>query len=298
MGERPLIPACIILLLLAVFAAAQQPPAAPSETQVLTYAGSPLRLEYECADQDMQASGLHCTADEPCRVYLELVAVEPVGARLFLAGNLHTESVTLQSILLASADTGKTWSEPFERIRGASLDRIQFYDYETGWASGQVVQPLPRDPFLLLTTDGGATWRRRPVFSENRPGAIDRLQFDTRTNGTLWIDRTQSGEAGAVYERYESVTGGESWTLREALNRPPSAPAGAPPRDSGWRFRAERATQSYRLERSGQGGWQLVAAFSIPAGECRPVLKPLPEPPPEPEPEAPAKQTAPARKKR
>jgi hypothetical protein len=271
--------------------------AAGEETAVLTNTGSPMRVPYQCSEEDMAASGLDCTPEEPCPALLELAFVEPVGARLFLVGNLHTEAVTLQSIVLASADTGKTWREPFERLRGASLDRIQFFDYETGWISGQIVQPLPRDPFFLLTTDGGATWRRRPVFSENRPGAVDRFRFESRTNGVLWIDRTQSGEAGALYERYETTTGGESWTLREALNRPPPAGPEDRDRDTGWRLRPDRPTQSYRLERRVDNQWQPVASFLIPAGECRPSVKPFPEPP-EPPPGPPVEPSGPPGKKR
>ena len=46
---------------------------------------------------------------------------------------------------------------------GAAIDRIQFFDAETGWAAGEQLEPLPQDPFLLLTTDGGKSWRRRPM---------------------------------------------------------------------------------------------------------------------------------------
>jgi hypothetical protein len=244
-------------------------PAAAQQTAVLTNSGFPLRLSYQCSQEEMLASGLHCSEDEPCNMYLEVSAVEAVGARLFLVGNIHTESLTVQSVLLASADTGKTWSEPFERLRGASIDRVQFFDYATGWISGQMVQPLPRDPFFLLTTDGGATWRRRPVFSESRPGAVDRFHFDSATNGTLWIDRSHSGEAGAAWERYETTTGGESWTLRDAVARPPAAPPGSK-RDDSWRIRPDSKTSAYRLERRTESGWQIVAAFLITFGQCAP----------------------------
>jgi hypothetical protein len=237
----------------------------------------PQRVALNCTEEDMNGVGLSCTSDAPCPVYLELSVVEPVGARIFLAGNLHTASVTLQSILLASADAGKTWSEPYERIRGAALDRIQFFDDSTGWVGGQTVQPLPRDPFFLLTTDGGATWRRRPVFAESRAGAVEWFRFDSRSSGALWIDRSQSGETGSLYERYESATGGESWMLREALNRPPPPDARAAERDTGWRLTPDQATQSYRLERRGEGQWHTVAAFSIPIGECQPAAPVIPD---------------------
>jgi len=227
---------------------------------VLLWVSSSLAVDYNCSQQDMTAAGLNCTEEEPCQVYLELSAAESAGDAVFLAGNLHTNSVTLYSILLSSRDAGKTWSEPIERLRGAALDRIQFFDQATGWISGEIVQPLPRDPFLLVTTDGGATWRRRPVFSESRPGAIERFLFDSRTAGTLWIDR---GQSSARYERYESATGGESWNLRDASNRPPP-----PERETGWRLRVDARTESYRLERSRDGQWQPVATFLIPIAKC------------------------------
>lgn len=238
----------------------------------------PQLVALHCAEEEMNAAGLSCSSDAPCQAYLELSVVEPVGARIFLAGNIHTASVTLHSILLASADAGKTWSEPYERIRGAALDRIQFFDDATGWIGGQAVQPLPRDPFFLLTTDGGATWRRRPVFAESRAGAVEWFRFDSRSSGALWIDRSQSGETGALYERYESMTGGESWMLREALDRPPPRDPRGGERDTGWRLSPDQATQSYRLERRGEGQWQTVAAFSIPIGECKPADPAIPAP--------------------
>ena len=188
----------------------------------LVNTGAPMRVELECDPSDLEALGLACPPASPCDAYLELSAVESAGARVFLMGNIHTDSVTIQSILLATSDSAKTWSEPYARVRGAALDRVQFFDSETGWIGGQVVQPLPRDPFLLKTSDGGATWRRYPVFSESRAGAVDRFRFDSRTSGLLWIDRGFSGETGGRYERYESATGGESWMLREAVNRPPA----------------------------------------------------------------------------
>ena len=252
-------------------------PAAAQQNAILTNTGEPLRLPYQCTQEEAAAAGLHCSEDDPCDVYLEISAVEGVGARLFLAGNIHTGSLTLQSVLLASADAGKTWSEPFERIRRASLDRIQFFDYANGWISGQTVQPLPREPFFLITTDGGATWRRRPIFSESRIGAVDRFRFTSAANGTLWIDRSQSGEPGAAWERYETASGGESWTLREAVARPPASPAGSEG-DDVWRVRPDAKTGAYKLERRTGSGWQLVAAFLISLGPCAPPAGSLAEP--------------------
>jgi photosystem II stability/assembly factor-like uncharacterized protein len=109
--------------------------------------------------------------------------------RIFAAGNIHSSAVTLYSVLLASEDAGHTWREAYERIRGASLDRIQFLDAELGWTSGQALSPLPQDPFLLLTSDGGKTWRQRVIFSESRVGSIQQFHFSARDSGSLIIDR-------------------------------------------------------------------------------------------------------------
>ncbi len=271
--------------------AAQPAPPAPSRP-VLVNKGEPLRVSFACTGADIEAYGLHCTAEEPCRVFLELAAVAAAGSRIFLAGNLHTESVTLESIVLASQDAGQSWQEPFERIRGASLDRIQLLDNEHGWIAGQIVQPLPRDPFFLITGDGGLTWRRRPVFSEPRPGAVERFSFTSATEGVLWIDRSSSGEPEAAYERYETTTGGESWSLREARRRLPPAPPGEDSTAAGWRLTVDPQTSTYNLERETDGRWVPAARFEILAGECSPQPAPPVEPPPEQTEAAPAKVSA------
>src|SRR5574341_1136004 len=187
---------------------APQALATPEEPKkfVLENMGKPMRMAFQCTDEDMRSFGLTCPAHDPCPVYLELAAVQPVGDKVFLVGNIHTESTTLSSILLASSDGGKSWQEPYERIRSAGLDQIQFLDFAAGWIGGQLLLAFPRDPFLLLTTDGGQTWRRRPVSSEDRVGAIEQFWFTSRTQGTLWLDRTQSGETESRYELYESQT--------------------------------------------------------------------------------------------
>ncbi len=95
-----------------------------------------MRLPFECTEADTQASSLNCSEEEPCAVFLELSSVEAAGNKIFLAGNLHTNTTTLYSVLLATEDAGKTWSEPHPRIRFAGLDQIQFIDFQNGWISG------------------------------------------------------------------------------------------------------------------------------------------------------------------
>ena len=258
----------------ALFAQDAAPPPAASPK----YSGNPIRVRVECSQDDLRALGLICPAARPCPVYLELDSIDSTGSELFVSGNLHAEDATLSSILLASDDGGATWREPAERVRGTGLDLIQFADSESGWASGESLGAVPRDPFLLATRDGGKTWESRPIFSESRSGTIDFFHFDSKTHGHLWIGRPLSGEAGNRYEAYESEDGGQTWTLREAGDKPFAK--GSRPAPSGdYRLRADRATRSYRVERRAGAGWRPVASFLVRAGECRePEIAPPPEP--------------------
>ena len=255
------------------------PPPAPPAAASLKYTGVPMRVPVECSHEDLRALGLICPAARPCPVYLELDAIESAGGELFVAGNLHADDATLSSILLASDDGGTTWREPAARIGGAGLDLIQFLDLETGWASGESLGSYPRDPFLLLTRDGGKTWESRPVFAESRSGTIDFFHFDSKTHGQLWIGRPLSGEPGSRYETYASEDGGQTWTLRDAGDKP--FPKGSRPAPSGdYRLRTDRAIRACRVERRAPSGWHTVASFLVRAGECRETES---APPPEPE---------------
>jgi hypothetical protein len=253
---------------------------------VLANTGVPIRLPFQCTNEDIDWAGMSCSEEEQCPVYLELAALEAVGNRIFLAGNIHSSSITLYSVLLATEDAGKTWQEPYDRMRGTVLDHIQFVDFENGWVSGQVLVPVAQDPFLLITSDSGKLWRRRPVFGENRAGTIAQFWFNSRTEGALLIDRSQSGD-DSRYELYESMTGGESWMLREVNDKPLKLKHVFLP-DSDWRIRADAPTKSFHIERRQGGKWASVSSFLVPIGTCKPV-----EPPETPSVTSPADSPAP-----
>jgi photosystem II stability/assembly factor-like uncharacterized protein len=238
---------------------------------VLRNDGKPIALPFACTAEDIQAAGLTCSEEDPCPVFLELTSVESVGGRIFAAGNLHTQTVTLFSTLLGSEDTGHTWRELHERIRGAGLDRIEFFDPDAGWASGETLSPLSQDPFLLRTSDGGKTWRQHFVFDENAEnhlGTIQQFAFAARDEGSLIVDRGQ-GSDGDRYELYESPNGGQSWGFRQSSNKPLRLKQ-APPPNAGWRIRADRQSAAFQLERRQGTAWSPVASFLVKAGSCKP----------------------------
>jgi hypothetical protein len=253
--------------------AQEQPPAAtvtaPVPAPVLENKGKPIEVPYACSAEDMQWGGLGCTEDEPCAIFLELSAAEAAENRIFIAGNLHSEAVTLYSVLLESDDGGHTWTEGYQRMRGAALDRAQFLDANTGWISGAQLFPIPQNPFLLVTTDGGKTWTERAVFNESaedRFGVVQQFSFADKESGSLIVDRAEAG-AGQRYVLFESRTGGESWNILQESSKPlrlKQAPA-----PSEWRVRADGPTKSYHVEHRQGERWTSVAAFAVKLEPCK-----------------------------
>jgi hypothetical protein len=231
--------------------------------------GKPIVVPYTCSSDDLQWAGLSCSEDEPCAIFLELSAAEAAGNRILIAGNLHGEAVTLHSILLASDDEGRTWTEAHPRTRGAALDRIQFLNASTGWISGAQLFPIPQNPFLLVTTDGGKTWSERPVLNESaedRFGVVQQFTFADKDAGSLVVDRAQSG-AGERYALFESRTGGESWNIVEESAKPPHLKPAPPP--SEWRVRVDGPTRSYHVEHRVGDRWTSIAAFAVKLEPCK-----------------------------
>jgi photosystem II stability/assembly factor-like uncharacterized protein len=267
----------VMLAALATLALAQdQPPAVPAAPAVpvaqpiLENAGKPMLVSFQCSEEDIHAAGLACSEDDPCQIYLELAAASAAGSgatRIFAAGNIHAEAATLYSVLLGSEDSGHTWHEAHDRIRGAGLDHIQFIDADTGFTTGLSLSPLPQDPFLLITHDGGKTWRQNMIFGESRIGSIQQVLFDDAKSANLIIDRGL-GSDGDRYEIYGSQDGGDSWTIKQTSVKPlrlKSLPAANPD----WRIRADAATKSFHIEHRQGARWTTEAAFGVKLGVCK-----------------------------
>jgi hypothetical protein len=259
------------------------PPAAPTPAPtiapapVYNYTGQPIVLEAQCADAELNDFGLTCSEDEPCPVYLELAAIEPAGSKVFVAGNFHSETATLWSLLMVSEDEGRSWREANPRLRGVALDQVQFPDAATGFVAGRTAGALARDPFLLRTTDGGMRWKRLPLFEEGAVGLIESLHFESATQGTAAVDRGRPGPGR--YATLESSTAGDTWTVREASATRPRPVAAAAAAE--WRISVDMASKSFRIERREGNAWHKAAAFAVAAGACRPEPRPATvEPPP------------------
>lgn len=256
----------LLTLFLPLLLAAQTQPAAPTQ-----------KVPFACAEDDLQAAGLLCSEAEPCAIYLELNSLATAGKKLFLAGDIHAEAGTISSILLASEDGGASWKEPYPRIRGAALDQLQIYDLEHGWAAGETQYPLSRDPFFLISADGGRTWRPKPVYEEGGPGSVQQFWFDSAQHGELIVDAGRKANGGR-YAVLESENGAEGWMARASTPNLPVLKRA--PRGEESAFRLQAKDKVYEIQQRDGEKWEMVAIFPIEIASCR--LKPaqLKEPPP------------------
>jgi len=242
-----------------------------------TSGNAPLKISYTCSEKDLAAAGMTCSDENPCPIYVELSSVAAFGKKLLLTGNLHGPSATIGSVLLVSDDDGATWKEPSPRITGSALEQSQWLDAQHGWAAGEVQVPLSRDPFLLITSDGGAAWRQKEIAEDSIPGEIMRFWFDTPEHGELIVDGGRSAEGGR-YQMYESNTGGDAWSVVSKTSDVPKLRRTPGLIDPDYRIGADSRTKTYALEKRNGSGWSMVASFEIQVASCGA--------PPEPEPDA------------
>jgi hypothetical protein len=232
-----------------------------------TSGNTPLKIPYTCSEKDLAAAGMTCSDDNPCPVFVELSSVSAIGKKLLVTGNLHGASATIGSVLLVSDDDGATWKEPSPRIAGSALEQSQWLDAQHGWAAGEVQVPLSRDPFLLITSDGGATWHQKEIAEDGIPGEIMRFWFDTPEHGELIVDGGRSAEGGR-YQMYESRTGGDTWSVVSKTSDVPKLRRTPGLIDPDYRITADSRTRTYMVEKRNGGDWSAVTSFEIQVASC------------------------------
>jgi len=235
----------------------------------LVYEGQPLQLQFECLQENFPGAGVHCSPETPCELFLELTSIASAGEKVFLAGDIHTSSAAISTVLLASEDGGTTWTEAAGRILSAGLERLQFADEKHGWAAGHEWQlDDSLRPFFLVTSNGGKTWLRHDIWDEtDRTGALLDYYFDSPKHGYVIVERTAAADP---FELYESLNGGRSWIIREiSSDRPRLRNVPVAAEQPSWRFRENRESGSYEIQQLADGSWWKRAEFAPQAGVCR-----------------------------
>ncbi len=247
----------------------QEAPPAPAPPRILVWERRPLKAPLECRADGFEAAGIICSEEEPCRLFLELTAVDAAGPRILVGGNVHTTSATVSSLVLMSEDAGSTWHEPVRRFPAAGIEGIQFLNERQAWMAVQPHAQLATDPYLLATTDAGANWQPQPIWSEEgRAGLLQLFYFQNKDHGFVLIDRSGAVSGSGRYEFYETLTGGSTWILRESSARP-IQPKGPPRRPPDWRLREDSKLKTYELERRVGDAWQRMANFATDVGVCK-----------------------------
>lgn len=226
------------------------------------FAQPPVHVDYTCTPADEDAFGLSCSEDRPCPVFFEVSAADSLGSSIFVAGDIHTGTTTLYGVVLETDDNGASWSEAIPRVRSAEFEQFQIIGNH-GWLSGQHVEPLPKDPFFMISVDGGKSWRERALFEESRFGSIAGFWFDSADSGQLIFDDSVGKRINQ--ELYGTMTGGENWEIKQKSSKPLKLAARA---ESAWKVSAPRGSTTYLIERTANGQKQTIR-FLIHIGDCK-----------------------------
>jgi hypothetical protein len=226
-------------------------------------AQTPVHVDYTCPAEDIESFGLTCSEEQPCPVFFEVSSVDAFGSRIFVAGDIHTATTTLYAVLLSTEDGGASWTESIPRLRSTAFEQFQVLD-DHGWLSGQRLEPLPKDPFFMLTTDGGKSWRQRPLFEETRFGSIVQFWFGSSASGELVFDNSV-GKA-TNHELYTTMTGGENWEIRQTSTKALHLKNA---RGTAWSVTAPTGSKTYLIEHIVNGQKEAVARFLIHIGDCK-----------------------------
>jgi photosystem II stability/assembly factor-like uncharacterized protein len=109
------------------------------------------------------------------RVPYALAAVDFLDARRgFVAGGWVAAAERAPSqVVFATTDGGRTWQRRFvnphrgfSKLGGNPIARVHFVDVRRGWATTGLCKCCPSGPCagdILVTRDGGYTWRRRGI---------------------------------------------------------------------------------------------------------------------------------------
>ncbi len=244
----------------------------PEKPPTPVYSGENVALPIECKTGKLEYSGILCSPEQPCVLYLDLAAIAAEGDFVVAAGELHSNESTLESVVLSSADGGKTWKEAAERVPAAGIEAVEIVDGGYAWAAGQQGDAATVEkPFTLYTGDYGESWSLRKLGDAEDPirGVVVDFRLDSAEHGYIILE--QLSTTGDPFQMRETYNGGRSWDIRQITAERPKIPGGRFLRTPEQMWRLREDSGAWRIERRSDaepGGWALSTSFLVEAGSC------------------------------
>jgi len=178
--------------------------------------GRAMRVPFQCSAEEIGAFGLTCPSGHPCPVYLELAAVGSSSSRIFLTGNLHAESVTLFSILLASETRARPGTSLTNGYGGQGWSRSNSSISRTAdWR--RATRRGPARPVPAGHPRRRQVVARAPVYEEGRAAlSTSSISIRRPTGGCGWIGRWRASRNAATSCWRAGRRGGVGYCARRA----------------------------------------------------------------------------------
>lgn len=106
-------------------------------------------------------------------VLLNNVAFIDTNRGMSVGGKLRERNpAQIDMFLVSTSDGGKTWSDISERIKSALGSESGDYRVQTYWVSASQIYLLTAGGRVIVSDDGGETWKLIASFKDIRPGGL------------------------------------------------------------------------------------------------------------------------------
>jgi photosystem II stability/assembly factor-like uncharacterized protein len=148
--------------------------------------------------------------------YSSISVVSP--AVVFVAGDMPNPKLSGDrvGVIVRTSDGGQSWTETTIEQQGfhiTTLNSIHFINPNEGWAVGAELAPEGEliAPYLLKTTDGGATWAISKLNSKQVPNAVLFVDANTGWMGGSTPPLGEEEGSGGPSAILGTTDGGHTW---------------------------------------------------------------------------------------
>lgn len=153
---------------------------------------------------------------DPCKVRLSSVA-SPSEGILVLGGSIRCPSLGSRSLILYSANEGRTWVETGKPIWGRNTDFLHFVSTTRGFGLSSHQEEGYGEETILTTYDGGKNWsstRDLPKGENPHMSWVRNFKFEDSSRGTFSIQT----DFDNVMLSFSTIDGGKTWEFLNTRN--------------------------------------------------------------------------------